>query len=244
MGCGNRPSYEKRKSEKENDEEQMDEVLVEETDGNNVRSFLCTSCGLHNTTEDVLEETFLTNECNVSRNARFLNGKIRSYGVIYTMYNCGIIVDYMEINLSEQVQVTLLHWTSMLRKVDNLALLPKIFVYDNACSVWIYFKKRFHESKSIKVTNASRFIDESEMFIDRLHQKTHTRPMCRKERNIKTRSDLTDVNTIVCEQTNAWLKQYINILCNLSGQRSKFYYLFLFHHLNCRRSSFAPIFKQ
>ena len=58
-----------------------------------------------------------------------------------------------------------------------------------------------------------------------------------KERNIKSRLDLADVNTVVCEQTNAWLKQYLNILCNLSGQRSKFYYLFLFHLMNCKRSS-------
>lgn len=173
----------------------------------------------------------------MNRNARFINGKVRSYGLIYTIYNCGIVVDYLEINLSEQVHITLLHWMNMLRKIDEWSVIPNVFVYDNACSVWIYFKKRFHESKTITATDVSNFIDASDMYIDRLHQKTHTRPMCHKERNINSRSDLADVNTVVCEQTNAWLKQYLNILCNFSGQRSRFYYLFLFHFLNCKRSS-------
>ena len=30
---------------------------------------------------------------------------------------------------------------NMIRKIDELALMPEVFVYDNACSVWIYFKK-------------------------------------------------------------------------------------------------------
>ena len=60
-----------------------------------------------------------------------------------------------------------------------------------------------------------------------------------KDRNINMRRDLDGVNTVICEQTNSWLKQYLNMLCNFSGERSKFYYLFLFHLLNCKRASFS-----
>ena len=241
MGCGNRPDYhEKRKTSEHHHEYLVDESATDDTQNDHITSALCTSCKVNYTNANVPQETFFNNECNVNRNPRFINGKVRSYGLIYTIYNCGIVVDYLEINLSEQVHITLLHWMNMLRKIHQLSVIPKIFIYDNACSVWIYFKKRFHETKTITVTEVSSFIDSCDMYIDRLHQKTHTRPMCKKDRNINSRSDLGDVNTVVCEQTNSWLKQYLNVLSNFSGQRSKFYYLFLFHLLNCKRSSLEP----
>ena len=125
-------------------------------------------------------------------------------------------------------------------KSSDFTKIPNIFIYDNACSVWTYFKTRLHTTKTLVPTQSSLFLDSCEMFIDRLYQKTHNRPMCRTERNINLKSHLNDVNTVVCEQTNSWLKQFINILCNLSGQRSKFYYLFLFYMLNCKRCSLNP----
>ncbi|CAM2728125.1 unnamed protein product [Rotaria socialis] len=239
VGCGNRPDYDvkRKKDETDNDESIL---LPTNSKDMNIRTALCRACK-SNPTPEYIEEEFITNsECNIDRNPRFVNGKVRSYGVIYTMYNCGIVVDFLEINLSEQVYVTLLHWMNMLRKIKDLSAIPRIFIYDNACSVWIYFKKRLHENKTIVPTELALFLDSCDLYIDRLHQKTHTRPMCLKDRNINTRPDLADVNTVICEQTNSWLKQYLNMLCNFSGERSKFYYLFLFHLLNCKRSSFYP----
>ena len=67
--------------------------------------------------EIVEEEIITNNDCNINRNPRFINGKTRSYGIIYTMLNCGIIVDFLEINLSEQVFITLFHWINMLKKL-------------------------------------------------------------------------------------------------------------------------------
>ena len=200
----------------------------------------CGACKLNPPSADVEEEVIMNNECNIDRNPRFVNGKVRSYGVIFTMYNCGTVVDFLEINLSEQVYITLLHWTNMLRKINDVTTIPKIFIYDNACSVWIYFKKRFHSTKTIMPTPIASFLDSCDMYIDRLHQKTHTRPMCLTDRNVNSRPDLINVNTVICEQTNSWLKQYLNMLCNFSGERSKFYYLFLFHLFNCRHCSFDP----
>lgn len=237
VGCGNRPDHhEKRKIKEDFHESASNESAISDVSSNHATSALCKKCRINANIETANEESFFNSECNVNRNPRFINGKVRSYGIIYTIYNCGIIVDYLEINLSEQVHITLLHWMNMLKKIDQLSTIPTVFVYDNACSVWMYFKKRFHETKTIAVTEVSSFIDAADLYIDRLHQKTHSRPMCQTDRNIKHRTDLDNVNTVVCEQTNSWLKQYLNILCNFSGQRSKFYYLFLFHHWNCKRS--------
>ena len=191
-------------------------------------------------TEIVEEEIITNNDCNINRNPRFINGKTQSYGIIYTMLNCGIIVDFLEINLSEQVFITLFHWINMLKKIDNLSGIPNVFVYDNACNVWIYFKKRLNNTNTIKRTKFTLFLDSCDMHIDRLHQRTHTRLMCHKERNIALHTDLANINTVICEQTNSWLKQFVNILCHFSGSRSKFYYLSLFHSLNCKRCSFDP----
>jgi hypothetical protein len=240
VGCGNRPEYEAKRKTSEDDEDDEDESIIKSTISKDAHATaaLCKACKLNPAPEDIAEELITNNECNIDRNPRFVNGKVRSYGIIYTMYNCGIVVDFLEINLSEQVYITLLHWTNMLKKINDLSTIPKVFIYDNACSVWIYFKKRFHDVETILPTTASSFLDSCDMYIDRLHQRTHTRPMCLKDRNINSRPDLDNVNTVICEQTNSWLKQYLNMLRNFSGERSKFYYLFLFHLLNCKRCSF------
>jgi hypothetical protein len=239
VGCGNRPNYQLKRKTNEAYEDESETESTGITDADNT-PMLCETCKVNPTPENIDEELISNTECNINRNPRFVNGKVRSYGVIYTMYNCGIVVDFLEINLSEQVYITLLHWINMLKKINDLTIIPTVLIYDNACSVWIYFKNRLHNTNTITSTCTTSFIDSCDMYIDRLHQKTHTRPMCHTDRNISTRPDLDDVNTVVCEQRNSWLKQYLNILCNFSGQRSKFYYMFLFHLLNCKHCSLNP----
>ena len=214
-------------------------VLSQNVTDLSLTSDLCRTCKTIPVEEHIDEEIVINNECNANRNPRFVNGRAKSYGVIYTMYNCDIVVDFLGINFSEQVFITLLHWTNMLRKIHDISILPRVFIYDNACSVWIYFKKRLLENKTVNPTQVALFLDSCDLYIDRLHQKTHTRPMCLMERNINKRPDSADVNTVICEQTNSWLKQYLSMLCNFSGERSKFYYLFLFHLLNCKRSNIS-----
>ena len=159
-------------------------VLSQNVTDLSLTSGLCRTCKTIPVEEDRDEDIVVNNECNVDRNPRFVNGRAKSYGVMYTMYNCGIVVDFLEINFSEQVYITLLHWTNMLRKIQDLSILSRVFIYDNACSVWIYFKKRLHENKTINPTQVALFLDSCDLYIDRLHQKTHTRPMCLTERNI------------------------------------------------------------
>ena len=158
VGCGNRPDYqEKRKIVDDEDDESLSESAT--TDHAHSRGALCRACKSKDSIENAPEEIITNNEYNIDRNPRFVNGKVRSYGIIYTMYNWGVVVDFLEINLSEQVYVTLLHWTNMLRKIDDSYLLPKTFIYDNACSVWIYFKKRLHDTRTIMPTTVASFLD-------------------------------------------------------------------------------------
>ncbi|UJR12921.1 hypothetical protein I4U23_017095 [Adineta vaga] len=189
VGYGNRPDY---GTKRKNMEDCGDE---------------CSSSSANPAVHKVEKELIINTECNINRNPRFVNGKVRSYGLIYTMYNCGIVVDCLEINLSEQVYITLLHWINMLKKFEDLTKIPSVFVYDNACSVWMGVKNRLHQTKTIVPTPTALFLDSCDMYIDRLHQRTHTRSMCRLERNINLRSDLKNINTITCEQTNSWLRQ-------------------------------------
>jgi len=142
-----------------------------------------------------------------------------------------IFYKHLSINICNEAGGMNLEYMSFI--VDN----PQ----DNACSVWIYFHNRYNTTKTIIPTTTSSFIASCDMFIDRLHQKTHTRPMCKTDRNIAKRSDMNNVNTVICEQTKSWLKQYLNMLCNFSGERSKYYYLFLFHLFNCKRCMIDPL---
>ena len=173
VGCGNRPDYEGKQKANE-DEADESVVLSENIKDLNLTMTLCRVCKSNTVPENIEEEIVVNTECNIDRNPRFVNWKAKSYAVIYTMYNCGNIVDFLEINLSEQVYVTLLHWTNMLHKIQDLSSVPKVFIYDNACSVWIYFKKRLHENKTINPTEVALFLDSCDLYIDRLQQKTHT----------------------------------------------------------------------
>ena len=66
---------------------------------------------------EIVEEENINNDCNINRNPRFVNGKTRSYGIIHIVLNCGITVDFLEINLSKQVFITLFYWIDILKKL-------------------------------------------------------------------------------------------------------------------------------
>ncbi|CAF1348165.1 unnamed protein product [Didymodactylos carnosus] len=179
--------------------------------------------------------------CNVRRIDRFV-GKTRktSSGIIYTYSPCGIVLAFDELFRSEQVFICLWHWFKLLDCVQQFydgTLISKCFIYDNACSVYLYLHKNY--GKLIKKTNASQFVFESELFIDKLHQKNHRRNMCENERNIRKHPKYAHLNTVVCEQTNSVIKQYQNKLSAYCGRRSSIIYLLLFHLLNCKRNGLA-----
>ncbi len=127
IGCGNRPDYEtKRKTYEDSD----DGCIIESSNDKDISesTTLCKTCKSNPTPENVEEELITNTECNIDRDPRFVNGKVRAYGIIHTMYNCGIVIDFLEINLSEQVYITLSHWTNMLRKINDLTTILTIFI--------------------------------------------------------------------------------------------------------------------
>ncbi|CAF4467594.1 unnamed protein product, partial [Didymodactylos carnosus] len=85
--------------------------------------------------------------CNVRRIDRFV-GKTRktSSGIIYTCSPCGIVLAFDELFRSEQVFICLWHWFKLLDCVQQFyddTLISKCFIYDNACSVYLYLHKNY-----------------------------------------------------------------------------------------------------
>jgi len=171
--------------------------------------------------------------------------KRTSQGIIYTLSPCGIIVGFDEIYRAESCFIALRHLFKIIGIVDNQyhQYLPKLIIYDNACSLYIYFRNRYGKSdrnRRIIQTPASEFISECSFFIDRFHQPNHRRPMCQKERNldyIYANSAAKNINTEVAEQRNSVLKQYHNALSSYSSRKARVAYLVLFHLMNCERNT-------
>ncbi|CAF1439920.1 unnamed protein product [Adineta steineri] len=121
--------------------------------------------------------------------------------------------------------------------------LPHTIIYDNACSLFLYFWNRYGESdiyRRIRRTPSSNFVSKCLFFIDRFHQPNHKRPMCQKERNIDYGFDndtTENINTEVAEQRNSVLKQYQNALSSYSSKKARIAYLLLFHLMNAERNT-------
>lgn len=167
-----------------------------------------------------------------------------SQGIIYTLSPCGIVVGFDELYRAESCYMVLWHLFKIIRLVENYQhYLPRIIIYDNACSLFLYFWSRYGEFdvyRRILRTPASNFVSKCLFFIDRFHQPNHKRPMCQKERNINyvLNDDVTrNINTEVAEQRNSVLKQYQNALSSYSSRKARVAYLILFHLMNTERNT-------
>jgi hypothetical protein len=171
--------------------------------------------------------------------------KRTSQGIIYTLSPCGIILGFDELYRSESCYIALWHLFKILHLIDKnqQTHLPRILIYDNACSLFLYFWNRFDKyevNRPILRTLSSDFVSECQFFIDRFHQKNHKRPMCQKERNINYAYDdatVKTINTEVAEQRNSVLKQYQNALSSYSSKKVHIIYLVLFHLMNSERNT-------
>lgn len=160
------------------------------------------------------------------------------------MSPCGIIVGFDELYRSESCFVTLWHLFKIIGLIDvnYYQYLPRIIIYDNACSLFIYFWNRYLKTETnrrILKTSSSEFVSNCSFFIDRFHQPNHRRPMCQKDRNIdynENSQTTKKINTEAAEQRNNVLKQYQNALSSYSGQKARVAYLILFHLMNCERN--------
>ncbi|CAF0948293.1 unnamed protein product [Didymodactylos carnosus] len=127
LGCANRPAAKPRQRTNPKN------VYGERSQGEPPTCQECRDIGVTSSRND--GEYIQDFICNVDRLPRMRNGSTTSYGVIFTALNCGIVVDFMPINLSEQVFVILHHWLTMLKTIDDIRRLPSIFIYDNACAM-------------------------------------------------------------------------------------------------------------
>lgn len=71
--------------------------------------------------------------------------------------------------------------------------------------------------------------------VDKFHIGNHRRAICQSQTNPYKYDDVKEINTVVCEQTNAKLKKYQNILSSFSFPKSKIFYLILFNLMNCSK---------
>jgi hypothetical protein len=171
--------------------------------------------------------------------------KRTSQGIIYTLSPCGIIIGFDEIFRSESCYTALRHLFKIIHLINNQhhQYLPKLIIYDNACSLYIYFWNRYGKSdinRRILQTPSSKFVAQCSFFIDRFHQPNHKRPMCQKERNLDyvyTDEAAKTINTEAAEQRNSVLKQYHNALSSYSSKKARIAYLVLFHLMNCERNT-------
>jgi hypothetical protein len=141
--------------------------------------------------------------------------------------------------------VVLWHFFKIIHLIKNCQQqhLPQIIIYDNACSLFLYFWGRYGESdiyRRILRTPSSNFVSKCFLFIDRFYQRNHKRPMCQKERNINYVFDddtTKKINTEAAEQRNSVLKQYQNALSSYSSRKARIAYLVLFHLMNTERNT-------
>ncbi|CAF3875966.1 unnamed protein product [Rotaria magnacalcarata] len=244
------------KNKQEYTEEFPDGIYVGCGNTPKAKSGLCESCRQSILLKDS-ETSLLTDDdkgiyddplmgCNVSREDHFVDLEKRfSQGIIYTLSPCGIVVGFDEIFRSESCFIALQHLFKIIHVINSQyhQYLPKMIIYDNACSLYIYFWNRYGKSdpnRHIPPTSSSKFISECSFFIDRFHQPNHKRPMCQKERNldyIHTDAAAKSINTEVAEQRNSVLKQYHNALSSYSSKKARIAYLVLFHLMNCERNT-------
>ena len=70
--------------------------------------------------------------------------------------------------------------------------------------------------------------------IDTLHMKNHSDPRCEQYNPAKVLPEDSDMNTMSCEQTFAWLSRYKKILCAMPKTHHHFY----LHRMVQRRNSY------
>ena len=162
----------------------------------------------------------------------FLNApcpqKGRTKGVLLTVYNCGIIASFREIFISESLNQV----TKFL--LDNLQFMnspPKYLIYDNACKLEAYLKKRSIKDKSIR----GGVLCNMTFVIDRLHIKNHTNENCHKYNNPYLFDDLININTVVCEETNFWLSRFKYIMKHMNKVRFNFFLYIICNAYNIQK---------
>ena len=105
---------------------------------------------------------------------------------------------------------------------------PPFIVYDDACHL-----KRYIDGRTL-ITWSDRLnsFQARSFAVDKMHIKGHTEKWCHDNCHPKLFPQLKDANTMVCEQVNAWLKNYKFIVKYMNAERFNFYLYSLFNEYN------------
>jgi len=76
------------------------------------------------------------------------------------------------------------------------------------------------------------YLDSLKKYIDRFHLKNHRNEQCKIDYNPDQDPSLNDINTEVCEQTNAWLKGFQSTVRQMNPYRFKVFMLYMCHLKN------------
>ncbi len=125
-------------------------------------------------------------------------------------------------------------------------------IYDNACGLLLTLRNRLGNGKIKRSARTDALYEYFISFlyfvyknpfrcnmtfvVDKFHIGNHKRPMCTTQTNPYKFSELNNINTVVCEQTNSKLKKYQNAFSSFSLPKSKVFYLLLFNLINCKKT--------
>lgn len=93
-------------------------------------------------------------------------------------------------------------------------------IYDDACHLEATFN---YKSTKFKIRNNIRF------YIDKLHIRNHTRPLCKTWHNMNNDENIKHLNSIICEQNFSLLLKY---RFSMSKNHFNFFLMCIYNSLN------------
>ncbi|CAF1569244.1 unnamed protein product, partial [Didymodactylos carnosus] len=120
-------------------------------------------------------------DCNIAREDRYSSRKT-SYGIILSMFNCGIIISYHELYRSESPLRVLYHLFETIKHWSPSVSVPPYLIYDNACGLLLTLNTRMGNGKIIQ-TPASLTLANMIFVVDKFHISNHKRDTCKTKCN-------------------------------------------------------------
>ena len=108
--------------------------------------------------------------------------------------------------------------------------IPVFTIYDDACHLKKYIEnlKSFNENK-LRCT----FFKSTKLVVDKFHIHNHVDELyCLKFCDPNKYSELDEINTVTCEETNIWLSPYKHSVKHMNKQRYLFFLFIMFDYYN------------
>ena len=95
-----------------------------------------------------------------------------------------------------------------------------------------YITNHKNSTKFIIGSDRSQKLSKTKVVVDRFHFKSHVDNYCNLNNNPDLISELKDINTSVCEQTNYWFGMYKHILKHMNYEHFHFLIFILCNEYN------------